>query len=1600
MIMTDKTNFTFEYCGKSITLNLPIPKDHIQNQIINSKNFYEIDLLEEVGRLPLKDGIVCDIGANIGNHSVYFSSILKRDVFAFEPNKIARDILDKNIELNDLKDKVKVFQVGLGSEETQGSMDINTTNLGASRLNLVPNGDVSIKTLDSYIGKNIKVSLLKIDVEGFEIEVLEGAKETIKNDKPLIVIETQTNRDFLDINQKLNILEYMPFGQKGATNTVFFIHKENQLSNEIYTYLQRIDNQIYNHANLKRYREIVQTQNRTTAELKEIIETKDKNEVLLRSLQELMGEVQKDKNHATSDNIKHLENQVLKLSNIKEKELFELRKEIHDLYSTIYEKNLLIKSLKAVFSHEQKQIKDHEKAFTIIKNYIHKLELRNQKLEKKLSVLYSSTTWKISSNLRRIAGQNTQTLDQYLEKINNSDGKIEAYRVDAFKWFPIVEENYKELIKTQKKIASEVSKISTENIVQKNNFIEKNYPDSIQLLVDYKSYYLRGLRDEYRNDTSFNLLQNISNDEYLDYFELLYDLFLSLDAIKSLSTSFFDRTKSDKEFAVRSFAIAPKIVKLALFSEIDMSLIQSYIKTLIIFKSDTELLNIFEEMIVELYTIFQESELITLLGLKNIDKSSLLNRTKVVEYFTVQPIGFIEIVDESFYSYLESTKAEYRSVLGLFFYNILIKKRLILDHILLFFTINKIKFKNRFINSIRRFTSLIKETKTDFVNYQSVINRMTCDQDLIYLSMFDSSKVKDSINGVISDTKLVFSDETIAFVESQLNDNSKLSSIVNKKLSKVNLYSDINFNTVSFRDLANSIASIAIDSSESFSEDMILVILATYNPDVDLLKISIDSLLNQSHKRFILAIVDDCSDNSKNISDLVDSYLDERLHYFRMEENSGPYKCRNYAIQKFDFDFVTFQDDDDVSHPQRLEYELLQLSKSDVKIVACSNIRFTEDNHVQIDNDGSFFSYGPVTMMIRREVFESIGLFKEYKSRGDVEFRKRVFKHFGEDAYLQLETPLYFSLGGHLTLSSSFEYGKDYYKFFLIKLLIEKNQTKNIQSLQSKREIFGNIFNKKEMSPTLKINENPKVSVIMTSYNTAKYIEKAIYSILNQTHFNLELIIVDDCSTDSTREIVSKIALNDDRVKIYSFGENRGTYFAKNFGMTKSNGEIITFMDSDDESLPNRLDVQIRNLDGFIGSVCEFQRIDLHGNKVLINGKKTRPAPISLMFRKELLKQIGYFDTVRTSADDEFYHRLKLVFGEECIKRIPEVLYLALVRDESLTNEKGNAINLSASREHGKAFLPPHRQAYLNNYQQWHSTCKDKQIIPYLAFPVVNRPFPVTGNLIVGNGIYDKNLISVCLASFPPRERKLKKVVECFLSQVDDIYVYLNDYKVVPAFLNHPRIHVKLGDDAYGDLRDNGKMYFMDTIPNGYCFTVDDDINYPDNYIERMIRKIEIYERKAIIGIHGTVFAKPFENYFKNRTVYHFKNKLERDVVVNQLGTGTVGFHTSLIRPNLEEFYDVGMADVFMAVIAKKNSIPLICIDRDENWMSAMEEDEGGNLYHEFKKNDSKQTKYISQILPFEEIVSGELGLSLKNKIEKYGDAFAKEIVELKAFKK
>lgn len=123
------------------------------------------------------------------------------------------------------------------------------------------------------------------------------------------------------------------------------------------------------------------------------------------------------------------------------------------------------------------------------------------------------------------------------------------------------------------------------------------------------------------------------------------------------------------------------------------------------------------------------------------------------------------------------------------------------------------------------------------------------------------------------------------------------------------------------------------------------------------------------------------------------------------------------------------------------------------------------------------------------------------------------------------------------------------------------------------------------------------VSIIMPSYNTALYIEETIQSVLNQTYPNWELIIVDDCSTDNTDEVLEKI--KDPRIHYLKNEKNSGAAVSRNKALRKAKGQWIAFLDSDDLWMPNKLEKQIRFMEenGYAFSYTNYEEIDVNGNK-------------------------------------------------------------------------------------------------------------------------------------------------------------------------------------------------------------------------------------------------------------------------------------------------------------------------------------------------------------------------------------------------------------------
>lgn len=141
------------------------------------------------------------------------------------------------------------------------------------------------------------------------------------------------------------------------------------------------------------------------------------------------------------------------------------------------------------------------------------------------------------------------------------------------------------------------------------------------------------------------------------------------------------------------------------------------------------------------------------------------------------------------------------------------------------------------------------------------------------------------------------------------------------------------------------------------------------------------------------------------------------------------------------------------------------------------------------------------------------------------------------------------------------------------------------------------------------------VSIVMPSYNTAKYIGESIESVLNQSYKNWELIIVDDCSTDETDDVV-KPYLSDARIHYLKNEKNSGAAVSRNFALREAKGKWIAFLDSDDLWHPEKLKKQIEfmvNGDHHF-SYTNYEEID----------EKSNPLGVSVTGPKKITKQGMY----------------------------------------------------------------------------------------------------------------------------------------------------------------------------------------------------------------------------------------------------------------------------------------------------------------------------------------------------------------------------------------
>ena len=182
-----------------------------------------------------------------------------------------------------------------------------------------------------------------------------------------------------------------------------------------------------------------------------------------------------------------------------------------------------------------------------------------------------------------------------------------------------------------------------------------------------------------------------------------------------------------------------------------------------------------------------------------------------------------------------------------------------------------------------------------------------------------------------------------------------------------------------------------------------------------------------------------------------------------------------------------------------------------------------------------------------------------------------------------------------------------------------------------------------------------------------------------------------------------------------------------------------------------------------------------------------------------------------------------------------------------------------------------------------------------------------------------------------------------------------NDTRVIPIF---SRDGPKLG----GAGKFLGLIRELETC---LYFGVDDDIDYPPNYVAQLHARIKAYEYKAVVGVHGSVLNRPLASYLRDRKYFNFADSLQCEQIVDTLGTGTLMFDTAVLRFDVRRWQRLNMSDLNVAVEAAKSKIPMICVARNKSFLRPLGDSQSDSIYHALEKDDSRQTSLALELLAF-----------------------------------
>lgn len=191
-------NISFNFFA-SFKIASKAEKHGIENTLLRNS----IQLIKERGKTQ-DNAVVIDIGANFGYLSLVWSKTISKngEIIAFEPNLNVFKSFSKSISSNNLKSKINLYNLAVGNEEKKIELFMNSTTSNTLEVNksILKKTMIDMVSIDFFMKKINKqdCDLIKIDVDGIELDILNGAREFIDSCKPILIVETNENHEIID----------------------------------------------------------------------------------------------------------------------------------------------------------------------------------------------------------------------------------------------------------------------------------------------------------------------------------------------------------------------------------------------------------------------------------------------------------------------------------------------------------------------------------------------------------------------------------------------------------------------------------------------------------------------------------------------------------------------------------------------------------------------------------------------------------------------------------------------------------------------------------------------------------------------------------------------------------------------------------------------------------------------------------------------------------------------------------------------------------------------------------------------------------------------------------------------------------------------------------------------------------------------------------------------------------------------------------------------------------------------------------------------------------------------------------------------------------